>query len=82
MSNDELIETIKTYNQIETEQAKRLEGIFLEMRQRTGYREIVFSSGDKWGPGALDPNIDVKMAVPRIVGDMTRTITSHKLGTG
>jgi hypothetical protein len=52
---------VNEYNQVEAEQNKRLENIFLLMDERKGYQAVKFSSGDMWSNCFGRPRLDLRL---------------------
>jgi hypothetical protein len=52
---------VNEYNQVEAEQNKRLENIFLLMDERKGYQCVKFSSGGMWSNCFGRPRLDLRL---------------------
>jgi hypothetical protein len=69
---------VSEYNQVEAEQNKRLENIFLLMDERTGYQAVKFSSGDNWTNCFGRPRLDLRLK--QHVHRLARYITEVIIG--
>ena len=61
MNKESIEQLIAEYNQIESEQTKRLENIFLAMDDKKGYQRIKFSSGEMWTNCFNRPRLDLRL---------------------
>jgi hypothetical protein len=76
MSKEQIQALVAEYNQVEAEQNKRLENIFLAMDEKKGYQSVKFSSGENWSNCFNRPRQDLRLKqqvykLARFIQDIT-----------